>query len=310
MSFSAKLWDNVSSGYTKMIETLHEPLFFYLFDRLKLLPVPPQDPSSSTSNGTHEKETVKLIDIAAGTGYLSVLLADAYEKADALDRLNIYASDFSSGIVATMKKRFEERGWPTSRVKGDILDANDVDTLPSNTYTHAVCTGAIYFVKDPAKFVAELLRIIRPGGFIGLSSTARKDWLMPIAETLARIRKCSVDEIKLPSPYDPQWADESYFRELLKTAGFVDVETHMLNLDSFIIDNQHECARIFVGPPNGLTDPVLDINNVTEEERHQVPEVFKEVLQEMQGSDLDKPVHFAFATLVSIGVKPDESAIV
>lgn len=108
------------------------------------------------------KETVKLIDIAAGTGYLGVLLADAYERRTHWTAWT-YASDFSAGIVATMKKRFEEKRLATSRVKEHIR-CKWCRHATIKHFIHAYgCTGAIYFVRDQQNLLPNYLRILRPG---------------------------------------------------------------------------------------------------------------------------------------------------
>jgi ubiquinone/menaquinone biosynthesis C-methylase UbiE len=97
---------------------------------------------------------LKWIDVGCGTGALSELLVERCAPAE------VQGIDPSESQLDFASKRLAKRVAKFSR--GDAM------ALPfaENTFDAAVMALVIFFVPDPAKGVAEMVRVVRPGGTV------------------------------------------------------------------------------------------------------------------------------------------------
>ena len=95
---------------------------------------------------------VKILDVRAGTGLTGEVLAN-------LGYNNQIAMDLSQGMLdlAQQKNVYQELH---QMVLGETLD------FPTNSFDAAVSTGVFIKAHAPASFFDEIVRIIKPGGFI------------------------------------------------------------------------------------------------------------------------------------------------
>jgi ubiquinone/menaquinone biosynthesis C-methylase UbiE len=91
----------------------------------------------------------KLLDVACGTGLNS---AEFPEQ-------NVYGVDFASGMLM----EYRNKGF-TGRFA-------DIRELPfeNNFFDSALCTAALENYQDPSPIVAEMSRVVRPGGIVAFT---------------------------------------------------------------------------------------------------------------------------------------------
>ena len=104
-----------------------------------------------------------VVDLGCGTGYLT-------EKVP-LDQVSVIAIDQSQEMLTTMREKFGPNAPIDYRVGlADNLpiDSNSVDVVMSNMYLH--------HVEDPQLAIAEMGRILKPGGKMILSDLRSHDY--------------------------------------------------------------------------------------------------------------------------------------
>lgn len=161
------------------------------------------------------------LDVGCGNGAFSELLfkqADAY-RVDGIDP--------SEGLLETARARLE--GYPAFMAQGDA------QSLPyeDNQFDASVMALVINFIPDPAKAVAEMVRVTKPGG-----SVSSYIWdiegggftMEPIRDALKQV---GVDAPVTGS----EKATRAYMENLWQTLGLRDIETTRidvpLNYESF-----------------------------------------------------------------------------
>jgi SAM-dependent methyltransferase len=105
--------------------------------------------------------------------------------------------------------------------------------FPDNRFDAATMALVIFFVPDPAKGVAELARVLAPGG-----TAAAYAWDMfgggfPLELILAEIRALGLPPVMPPSP---EASRIEVMRDLWKAAGFDQVETREIAVQRSFAD--------------------------------------------------------------------------
>lgn len=145
---------------------------------------------------TSKRETVRILDVAAGTGFVAENLVEyGFKHIDALDP--------SEGMLELARKKenlYEH--FMTS-----YLDSNPLPTLP-NTYDCAVTSGGMGEGHIPFDGLAQLIRVVKPGGLICivmreayLEHSQYKDLLEPFMDMLEEQGKWQLDSRTIAPHY-------------------------------------------------------------------------------------------------------------
>lgn len=102
-------------------------------------------------------EPVKVLDCGVGTGALSLALVDAIGPEAA-----IAAVDISPRMLCEAERALAERGACLAPYLADIRD------LPfgRDRFDVVMCAHVLEHLTDPAQAIAEMLRVLRPGGLL------------------------------------------------------------------------------------------------------------------------------------------------
>jgi ubiquinone/menaquinone biosynthesis C-methylase UbiE len=108
-------------------------------------------------------ERGKVLEIAPGPGYFSIELAK-------LGNYQISGLDISKSFVEIARRNAEEAG-----LKIDFREGN-ASAMPfeDNTFDFTFCQAAFKNFSEPVKAIAEMYRVLRPGG-VSLISDLRRD---------------------------------------------------------------------------------------------------------------------------------------
>lgn len=155
------------------------------------------------------------IDIGCGNGAFTELIVD---RAAPRSVLGIDPSDaqleFARGRPAARLARFE---------KGDAMAL----AAPGAAFDIATMALVIFFVPEPAKGVAEVVRVLRPGGVAAAYAWDLEGGGFPVEPVHAAMRGMGLTYVRPPNP-DASRID--VLRQLWSGAGLSDIETREIRV--------------------------------------------------------------------------------
>jgi SAM-dependent methyltransferase len=148
----------------------------------------------------------RVLDVAAGNGNASL--------AAARRGCEVTATDYVPELLEAAARRAEAEGLP---VRTQVADAED---LPCDTgqWDAVLSTFGVMFTPNPDKAAAELLRVCRPGGRIGLANWTPEGF---IGQLFKIVGAHVPPPAGVPSPL--AWGTESRLNELLGSGAKVEV---------------------------------------------------------------------------------------
>ena len=164
---------------------------------------------------------LRWIDVGCGNGAFTALLVERCAPAE------IQAIDPSEGQLAFA------RNQPAARVahfsQGDALSL----AFPDDRFDAAVMALVIFFVPDPAKSVAEMARVVRPGGTVAAYAWDVLGGGSPLEPIQAEMRALGVDS---PLPPNAGASRMVALREMWAGAGIDGVETREIAVQRTFAD--------------------------------------------------------------------------
>lgn len=125
----------------------------------------------------------------------------------------------------------------------------DAQSLPfeDNSFDVGVMALVIAFLPDPAKAIAELARVVRPGGAVATYMWDFKGGGMPLRPIYVAVKSLGIEP---PQPPNPAAASEEAMQEVWAKAGLTNIESRVIRIqvafDSF--DDFCESNLVPVGP--------------------------------------------------------------
>ena len=141
-----------------------------------------------------------------------------------------------------------------ARTRPALHDADfrvgDAMALPfdDDAFDAAVMPLVIFFVPDPAKGVAEMARVVSPGGIVCAYAWDIPGGGFPYEALFAEMRARGM-EVPLPPRSDASTIDA--LRELWNDAGLVDVDTRVINVERTFADFDDYWAALLGAPGVG-----------------------------------------------------------
>lgn len=201
-------YDRVSSGYEKyFLETMHS----YNDELLGAL----TEHFEKSKTLAREAKDLKILDLAAGTGYNSRKLSEIFPKA------NFTLVDISPAMLKEAKKNWGEGPSPNFVIE-DMLTF--LKNTASETYDIIVCAWALKY-QTPKKIIKHIKRVLKPNGFLGVIIN-RKNTLPQIAKIYPKLlakhpQKINKLMLPLPNPknlkaFDSWFTKESFSKIISK----------------------------------------------------------------------------------------------
>lgn len=153
-----------------------------------------------------------VLELAAGIGDTGFLVAERLRPGGRL-----ISSDLAPEMVEAARRRATELG--IDGIEFRVLDAAAIDLLP-NTVDAALCRFGVMLAPSPGQALAEIARVLRPGGRAAVAVWAeaeRNDWM-----TAAGRSALALGLIERPDPREPgpfRLSDERELVELTSQAG-------------------------------------------------------------------------------------------
>ena len=159
---------------------------------------------------------LRWIDVGCGNGAFTELLAERYAPAE------IQGIDPSEAQLAFA------RGRPSASVaafqKGDATAL----PFPDKRFDAAVMALVIFFVPDPAKGVAEMVRVVGPGGIVSAYVWDVPGGGLPAAPIQVEMRAMGITP---PLPPSFEVSRQESLRDLWKSAGLDAVEAREITVE-------------------------------------------------------------------------------
>lgn len=114
----------------------------------------------------------------------------------------------------------------------------------------AVMPLVIFFVPEPARGVAEMARVVRPGGSVSAYAWDMMGGGFPYAPLQAAMREGG---LTVPAPPCPEASRLEALQALWSGAGLVDVETRVIEVERSFADLDDYWATVLGGPSVGAT---------------------------------------------------------
>jgi ubiquinone/menaquinone biosynthesis C-methylase UbiE len=162
------------------------------------------------------KPGLRWVDVGCGNGAFSERIVERCAPAE------VQGIDPSEGQLAFARTR------PAARVakfqQGDAMAL----PFPDSSFDAAVMALVIFFVPDPAKGVAEMARVLRPGGTMAAYAWDMLGGGFPLEPIFAELRPMNIAQPKAPSEDASRMEN---LRALWSAAGAADIETRVINVN-------------------------------------------------------------------------------
>ena len=174
-----------------------------------------------------------VLDVAAGNGNATLAAARRWAR--------VTSTDYVPALLELGKARAAAEGW-------DITFAvADAEALPyaDASFDAALSTFGVMFTPNQAQSAAEMFRVVRPGGKIGLAN-----WTPP--SFVGQIFKMLGKYIPPAAGLNPPslWGTEARLHELFPRAASIDVTTKNAVMRYLSPDHWLEIFRTYYGPMN------------------------------------------------------------
>lgn len=189
---------------------------------------------------------LRWLDVGCGTGAFTELLVQQCAPIEAL------GMDPHETQLAVARGR--------SGARGAAFQSGDAEALPfdAGRFDAAVMALVIFFLPDPAKGVAEMVRVVRPGGVVAAYGWDLLGGGFPFDPIWAETRAAGVTPLLPPSP---SAAGKESLRELWTGAGLQKVETREIVVERKFADFEAYWSTSTI---TGSVRPPLDAMTASE----------------------------------------------
>jgi SAM-dependent methyltransferase len=173
----------------------------------------------------------KVLDVAAGNG--NATLAAARRGCE------VTSTDYVPALLEGGRRRAEAEGW---RIAFQEADAENLP-FEDASFDAVISTVGVMFTPTQERAAAEVFRVVKPGGKIGLANWTPAGFVGQIFKTLGKYLPPATG-MKPPS----LWGTEARLKELFPGAAGIDVTTLHFNFRAHSPERWLESFRKYYGP--------------------------------------------------------------
>ncbi|KAJ3195775.1 hypothetical protein HK101_011117 [Irineochytrium annulatum] len=184
---------------------------------------------------------IEVLDVACGPGSGSVAMARALQQRN--DGSCVLATDYSEGMLEEARKLIERE--KLGNVELAVVDGMDMKGITNESKDVAMSQFGVICMPDGVKALAEMHRVLRPGGIVSITTWERPTNIFPsIAEAVTSLLdakgsaqagqggKAVGGGVKSPGTVLAavfRWGDEQFLTDTLRSSGFVDVRVSRIS---------------------------------------------------------------------------------
>ena len=174
----------------------------------------------------------RVLDVAAGSGNATLAAARRFAT--------VTSTDYVPALLERGRRRAEAEGFAS--VAFEVADAESLP-YPDASFDVVLSTFGAMFAPDHQRAAAELTRVCRPGGRIGLANWTPSGFL---GELLRLVAKYVPPALGVPSPL--LWGTDAHIRELFPGAGRIAQATRSFAFRYRSAHHWVQMFRDFYGP--------------------------------------------------------------
>jgi ubiquinone/menaquinone biosynthesis C-methylase UbiE len=179
----------------------------------------------------------EVLDVGCGTGILSLMLMERGAR-------KVVCGDLSAQMLDQCRKKAGDKGYGADRMEFRKLDS---ESLPfeDSSFDVVASSMVLELIPDQQKALEEMVRVVRPGGTVAVSTHGPEHYYELID---ASLRATSFTEFLhfLGYRFEIWHLDEVALAQILKQAGLVDTQTRRLTWREVFKDGS-EAYDVFVG---------------------------------------------------------------
>jgi len=188
----------------------------------------------------------RVVDIACGTGLVTFAAADAVNRWGM-----VFGTDISEEMVKSGRARACEVGY--RHVWFERADAEELQ-FPSGVFDAALCALGLMYMPDPDAVVAEMARVLAPGGRAvaavwGARTLCGWSEIFPIVDAHVKTEVC---------PLFFALGTGDRLASTFRRAGFTDVESNRIETPLEWESADEACRAAFAGGPVALAHARFD----------------------------------------------------
>jgi SAM-dependent methyltransferase len=174
----------------------------------------------------------RVLDVAAGSGNATLAAARRFAT--------VTSTDYVPALLERGRRRADAEGF--ANITFEVADAEALP-YPNASFDVVLSTFGVMFAPDHRRAAAELMRVCRPGGRIGLASWTPAGFLGQLLRLVAR------HVPPAPGVQSPLlWGTDDHLQELFQGATSIAHSTRMFAFRYKSADHWVEVFRNFYGP--------------------------------------------------------------
>jgi ubiquinone/menaquinone biosynthesis C-methylase UbiE len=191
-----------------------------------------------------------VLDVATGTGNAAILAAQRGARVTGLD--------LTPELFDAARRRIAEAGLEIELIEGDAEDL----PFPDDSFDRVLSVFGVMFVPRHEVGAAELVRVCRPNGIIGVAAWTPEGTTGQMFKALSKYMPPPPPELKPPM----LWGTEQHVRELFASSGAdLEFERRIVEMEYESVESAVDYNERVLGPivmlktalePEGKWDPV------------------------------------------------------